>query len=770
MSKSVQSKLFPFVKLSKGSGDNHKRPTEKDWETKTYSISEAETWIRSGHGVGINVAGTNELGVIDIDESGDTADAVARYFADAGALVCITPSRGYHIFLTRKSFLHKDGKYTLKTPVGEVKVEWYRGSGARNIVLPIINTPRARLGGKVLYNEKKYVNRAVSLATMIEYLANASKFFVENVSLMDSVVTDERVLKKVFGKSVRRLERSDVLKVVKNAVEGERHNTLLRAALVYRMRGWDIEELREVGYDLFDGESSATDEVDRIIEWVNSIDVPVVESAADVAERATVDKKRFDFESIVKAVFGDDLAWCESGDDVYILTNGYAICNNTSLAAYICDRGVPMSAERAKMVIRYIKNKYDNIDVNIMKPYPVYYDGIGFVCGVNVKGKVSALLAGGGKFGLFDPRELGLYVEYDGRYRKLNMEDIENAKRLSEELLAMLGSFFVKSPHTDADVALLLASTVMSKSVVFILGESGSGKSTLSVFLQYLLNGRNANVGSNDKRDLSAAVSSNRLVGFEEVSWLPREFWNDIKVFTTLGGLTQRTLFTNKDTTFVDSECTFIFATTDISSVPGDVLRRAVQFKPSVYQRVVREDKLAQKLRKDLPRYVVGLMYLLKDYYTNETDYTIFDLLVKNDNVSYLPDWLERANKSDLAESYYYMYRRLGVSPENAKRAWQSAREGAALKGLGIWGDIIAKWEEDEEFRQRMANGAMAAHIADALEVDSKKIGNKLSSSALKIVPVLREMGFVLRVDEKKDSTYKRKKVYYLYRDEDSAA
>lgn len=770
MSKSVQSKLFPFVKLSKGSGDNHKRPMEKDWETKTYSISEAETWIRAGHGVGINVAGTNELGVIDIDESGETADAVARYFADAGALVCITPSRGYHIFLSRKSFLHKDGKYTLKTPVGEVKVEWYRGSGARNIVLPILNTPRARLGGKVLYNEKKYVNRAVSLATMIEYLANASKVFVENVSLMDSVVTDGRVLKKVFGKPVRRLERSDVLKVVKNAVEGERHNTLLRAALVYRMRGWDIEELREVGYDLFAVESSATDEVDRIIEWVNSIDVPVVESAADVAERATVDKKRFDFESIVKAVFGDDLAWYARGDDIYILTNGYAICNNTRLAAYISSHGFLISAERAKALIYYIKSKYKNIAVNIMRPYPVYFNGIGYVCGVYVNGKVYALLAGGGKFGLFDPRELGLYVEYDGKYRMVSMDDIENAKRLSEELLAMLGSFFVKSPHTDADVALLLASTAMSKSVVFLLGESGSGKSTLSLFLQYLLNGWDNNVGRYDKRDLSAAVSSNRLVGFEEVSGLPRELWDDIKVFTTLGGLTQRSLFTNKEVTKVHGDCGFIFATTDISSVPGDVLRRAVQFKPSVYKMVVSEETVSQVLEQDLPRYVVGLMYLLKDYYVNNIRYSAYNLFLGVYNVTYLPDWLEKANKPDLATAYYYMYKRLGVSPENAKRAWQSAREGVALKGLGIWGDIIAKWEEDEEFRQRMANGAMAAHIADALEVDSKKIGNKLSSSALKIVPVLKEMGFVLRVDEKKDSTYKRKKVYYLYRDEDSAA
>lgn len=766
-SRNMKAKL-PFVKLSAAANETHKRPIERAWEGRVYSVGEVEKWIKEGYGVGINIAGTRELAVIDIDETGETADAVASYFADASALVCVTASKGYHIFLSRKTFPHGDGKYLLKTPAGEVKVEWYRGSGARNIVLPIKGTPRERLGGRVLYCNKQKIDSAVDLQTMIQYLSFAAGVVVDNIEF-DSE-KEVSALRKIFGNSIKKLSREDVINVVRKAKNGERHNTLLRAGLVYRMRGWDLEELRQVGYEIFDGEVDAREEVDNIIEWVNKADVPVIEDVHDIVNRAVVGssgKKIISFAEIIDLVFGDDIAWYAEGDDVYVLTNGYAICGADKLASYLAAHDIPISAERVKRFLLFIKNKYEHRHANILKPYPLQYRNI-FACGVRVNNKIQALVAGGGKFGIVDPSELGLYIEWDARYRTLSNDDIENAGDLAKKLLEILSSFFVKSPHKMADIALLIAATVLSKSVVFLTGESGSGKTTLAQLMQYIINGYSATLSTDDKRDFSAVSASSRVLCFEEVNGLPKEFWNDIKIFTTLGTIVQRSLYTNKNTTVISSKNTFIFATTDISSTPGDVARRALLFTPSIRRiRGFREDEFAEALSIDAPRYIVAIMYLLKDFVSSTKDISIYDIIVNNNDAADLPAWLARANKADLTTGYYYMYRVLGVRDEEARACWEKARQGAALKGLGIWGDIIAKCEEDENVAKKMKEGAMTSHIADILEVDSRKIANKLSSSALKIVPVLEEMGWILKIEETKDSKYRSRKKYILYKDED---
>lgn len=754
---------LPLIKLAATSDpDGHKRPVERDWQSKRYIPDDAELWVEKGYGVGLNIAGTASLGVLDVDQSGSAADAVARWCGEMGALVCVTPAGGYHIYICRHIFPHGDGRYTLTTPVGSVAVEWYRGSAPRNMVLPVMGTPRAKLGGHVVWCNARPVGEAVTLATLLEWLSDASKVRLPSGASLDWGDSDaqEGTLRRLFGKSVGELTQDEVIARVRQAKQGERHNTLLRAGLVFRMRGWDLEKLRSVGYEIFAGDRNAKEEVDGIVRWVESAQV---RPWSEVAE-ANVKRRTASFADLVESAFPEGVEWCAEGDEVFVLSDGHAIRGGEGLAAYLAAKDIPIATERARRFLLYIKHNFPhNRAARILKAYPEEFP-FGFALGVRVDGRLLALVAGGGELILRDPRALGVFVEWGADYRTLDRSDLDNAQRLSGELLGMLGGFFVQSAHAAADVALLIAAAVMSKTVVFITGESGSGKTTLSQLLQYIINGRAATLSTEDKRDFSAVAAGNRVVGFEEVEGLPRNFWNDIKIFTTLGELAQRSLYTNKGITTISARNTFIFATTDIAGIPGDVLRRAVHFSPSIVRRPLPEDRFAAALREEAPRYVVGLMYLLRNWRQAYAGTGLFGMLTNDAAAPELPDWLAKANKADLTLAYHYMYRELRVSELEAKAAWEAAREGAALKALGVWGDIIAKAEDDPAFAERMRSGMVVADIAQALEVESRGLSSRLTANALKIAPVLLEMGWVLKIQDGQNKRRQRTKLYILYK------
>jgi len=759
--KNPESPKLPLVKLSATSDrDGHKRPVERGWQNKAYTTDEAHEWIDAGYGVGINIGATARLAVLDIDTAGSTADAIAQWCGEAGALVCATPSGGYHIFISRHTFPFSDGRYILETPVGRVKVEWYRGDGARNIVLPVERTPRVKLGGYVVWCNKHSFGDPLTLESMLEYLADASNVVLSGAELRFTE-GEEGKIKRVFGRSIGELTKDDIERTLRNAREGERHNTLLLAAIAYRMRGWDLEALRGIGYELFAGERTAVKEVEGVLDWARKLQVePYVETA-----ESAVKQRKATIADIVAAAFPEGVLWTAYGDETYILTGGYALRGVEGLEAYLASKDLPLSTERAKRVLYYIRAHYaQHDDAIILRSFPTYTRH-GFIVGVSISGRVLALVAGGGKLELKDPTHIGAYVEWGGRYRTI--EGIERAPEIADRLLATLRTFFVNVEGKDAWIALLIAASALSRSVIFITGASGSGKSTLSLLLQYIVNGRAATLSSDDKRDLTALIATNKLIAFEEAERLSGAFWSDVKIFTTLGEIAERTLYTNTGLTAIQGANSFIVAATDVERIPGDVLRRSVSITPKIERHALPEDKFIAALRADAPRLLVGLMYLAKDY-ADEAEVGLLDLL-EGRYAPDLPDWLMRANKADLAIAYHYMYQRLGVDEATAKEVWEAARQSAAARGLGIWGDILEAVEADSAFAELMRSGATAAQIAEKLRISMRKTQAELPKLINKVAPVLEEWGWSVAVAEGRSANRNKVRLYFLRRAEPKA-
>lgn len=806
-----------FVKLGIRN-ESHKNPIERDWQNKIPSIQEIRQHIIKGGGVGINIMYSPFAYVLDIDKSNSSSYNIAKYFGEKGALVCVTPNGGFHIFLPKdeKFDLHvetikKVGKDVIlvagENYEYETECEFYTCLSPRNIVLPISNTPRGRLGGVVWYVNGKELKRAVSFDEFLSIL-NGGEIVIgnkyERVIIKDEakwkllkaknrkvnikVSSDTRIRwNDVLGKSWLDVTEDEIIEIMRNLKEGERNSKMLVLQMIFKLRGFKgVDKLKKAyeeckqGVDNWEREFDAAWEgLDKITDKYEVIEVfdklqpngKPQRSDGIIDVNIVSDKSEEDKYSLISektyAIFGDDVKWCEFGGERYIVHDGF-LFSAKDIPSYAARRdiGVNVNKERAEQILNYVCANYERINNFFVVKGSLVYEK--YLCVAAELGGTKGILAcKDNELKFYRHGELeDHYTFYSGSYRKIDgcLEDFDaNFDYFVNEVYPYLAKY-EEEDVKRAIVAALLA-TIVGRVILFLLGQSGQGKSSLARLLQIIADGEDSDLSFKDPKNLLLAASSLKIIVKDELEKMPNADIDDVHRIVDKGKVMTRRLYTNNDWVIIRSNSSFVVPTVDISSIRGDTLRRsaAIEIKRSTGINL-NAGNIYTNWSRMSEKMMVAIMYLSRDYDLSE-DSRLYKMA---------PYYIKSSGNVNFALTYYYFAKKLRVPEHIIKLTWYEIRFGKLKDKIGIWYKVCERYEETlglkGEFAEKMENGMLAKDIVLAVydldENESKD--NRLVRSAMtflsnsfnKVKSSLEEMGYIINRIETKDDR-KRKRIIY---------
>lgn len=749
----------------------HKRPIKAGWPDELPTLGEVIAHIRSGGGVGINLAQSKHVAAIDIDVRTLAADAIAHRLGQEGALVCRT-LRGWHIYIRRTAGLPSAGRYRVVVGEYTAECEWHPGGrgDVRQLVLPVSGTPRVALGGGVDWmNGEEWTGGGVDITTLLDALAS-----LPAVDVRFEPLTPQRqqghgqegqegqegsVIERLTGKQQATLD--EVLSAVRAAppAVGERHNFFVPLAAAvwvrYRLRG--VLALREVMHEVW-GDEADEDEIDSILESA------MLKFEAQ-SSSASANKKRV-HEQIFQSLIAAGARWLARDGDGYLVVDGWAV-EEARVWEWLTARGEHLSKIAAEAIVARAKQELQKLnkdEVVIVSEHAQLYNN-----------KVYVLLEGGR---VWEASREGLRV-YDtppaGVVRKWGVgagRRIEDAPAALEELIAAVGAF----TQRDGRAMLAVLAPILlglAHGVLVVEGDSGAGKSTLSKFLQSVANASVTLGVGRDVRDWVAAARAQLVLGVDEKG-LSDDFVDFVKSAVSGSSATVRKLYTTADNITFELRNSFVFSAVSFDSMPADLARRAIVLnlvrpahRVDITEQELTElfkrerDKFFTVLFQHLPR-VLALLHV-------EDTRTLKEALSGVRKATKAPAWAREDSKADWAQAAWAWGELLGCAA-GVERVWAELRSTAATKGLRVWGDVLRVYEESEIFKQKIEQGLRAIEIAQNIEEDAslhKSLSMKLSRQAPAVRTTLRTLGYELTIEERWDERRHKMKFYVLRRVDD---
>lgn len=782
-----------FVKLAKrDSLESHKIAIERGWDEKLYSAEEADGWVRRGCGVGLDVSRVEGLVVLDIDDVGQHVEEFLNYCAEQGFIVCRAPSGGGHVFLHDDVVQGYRGKGYFTMPSGaRVVMDVYgHGGNGRYVVLPIAGTPRARLGGVVMAAGGQRKEEAVSVETFLEYLYEVlnseelrqKRLVLENKARVESGRGIIKELLAKLNKSFYQVTAEDLEYAIKTAVVGERHNTILAALTVAKVRGMAVfDSLVELARAKFERPEEAEREVEGMLKWLNGVRAEAAPSPAEQAAKEAAaaveslqsgNKKRTTADDFKLLFAADNVTWTIHSGTEYILAGGKAYTKET-LRILAAAKGVSLSDERARLLFDYIKSVADyNKNAYVATAELGGWRGRSVVAG-RYQGRLGVLIANGGQFEFVQFSDLpeGLYIEHADVYRDLDA--IDKVVAAVNKFVNFQRGFYGVDEVGLAKLCLALAvASPLVRGVAILLGRSGVGKSRAAAVMSAMANGRIIANTSGEPRDILALAANASVAVIDEISALKEEAVNIINTLVTMGSVSHRELHTTRDLNHLTSNVSFFISTTDLQRVRADLLRRSVVIEMGVGKLVykdVPEADFYHVVNKHADDFLVAYMYLSRNLAISDEDNLaefMFDPTIEG-------TWGGdvATGKSDIYKVYKYFTHELGVSAEVAEEVWCESRLRAAAMGLGVWEKVLDKIEDDDEFAKKMEEGMEAKDIAEDLAGPPKEgqvsewakevrsLMGALTRSANKVAVLLQEQGWLLRVEQRAKKTSRRQTV-----------
>ncbi|MCX8179101.1 MAG: hypothetical protein N3D75_04725 [Candidatus Aenigmarchaeota archaeon] len=782
-----------YTNKSQSEKNQHKIPVEKDWQNNIYTAEDAEKWVLEGFGVGYNIAKSpHKVAVIDIDCKSDDADYIAKKLGEAGALVCET-SRGYHIFVKQMDGMPNDSKgVVIRVDDHYEECEFYSGSSARNIVLPIINTPRANyFGGMVLYADGKVVGEPVTIWTFEEYLESLKEIhgwclYNKNAKPGGPPTLRKETIEKwnsILGCDFRTCTKEKVCEVMANTPNGSRNDTMLSLSLIWVWRGfgdWEpfIQACRTAWYDepryVDKNVMEALKGAEKWIQKIKRYTSKPIFSAGSFEEEAQIEQSEQEesiIEKVMRVCFNNEAKYKQWMGQNYILHNGYAYTMKNVMIKAL-QNGIKLSEPNAKALFETLSD-YCEEDENaiIIRPGSIdYKKNLGFVVPVQIEGEKGAIISGNGEMKFVKVGDLpNVYFMKETGFRKISKEHFENPSECLNELVSSLQIFF--ESYSDNEIqnayisAVLASATPAARAVLFILGESGAGKSTLSVFIQKMINNTLA-IAENDgqQKDIYPVIVENRVVGFEETETLTAPTLALLKQATTFGSRSIRKFYGQTETVKFEFENNFVIASTAVDVENQDILRRSICIRLKIQKRPQKtESEVMEGIQNSLPHFIVGYMFLCKDFVSYSNKNERFSVVMKKDSSQDLPQFLKNSQKIDVAYAYWYFCKKFGVSEKTAATVWDQVRNVNLMKMLGVWGPILEKYEVDPQFRQKAEQGMFAKQLLEETygHSDTKK-STKLSKAVDEVKPIFLERGIEIIVEDKRNEKGHNLKFYRL--------
>jgi len=750
--------------------DGHKRPIERGWPSRTPTLAEVMRHVGGGGGVGVNLAKSKSVSAIDIDERTPSADAIAERLGRAGALVCRT-LRGWHIYIRRSDKLPPPGRYRLVVEGHEAVVEWHPGGGVdvRQLVLPVLGTPRVALGGGVYWvGGQAWTGVGMELQALLQAFAAlpdlTHQLRFEPLTQQAQPVRaggrkekegGEGVIDRVVGKKNASLE--DVLSAVRAAppAQGERHNYFVPlAAAVWRKWGYvGVRRLEGVMWEVWGGEADEREIFDII-------------QSAMLKFESNASSKKSSLDDVVEKLLSRQARWLMRDGEEFLVVEGWAVAAER-LWEWLVGQGEVVGKTTAEAVVARLREALPAVDddVVIVTESPRRRGDSVYV--LIEGGKVLEALPAG--LSLHDTPPAGVVRRWGAkagrRYRKGELS----------ELVEVVGRL------TQRDGAAMLAVlapivTGLAHGVLIVEGDSGAGKSTLNKFLQALANSATFTTMSmgRDVRDWVAVCRSRLVVGHDETQ-PSGEMLDFVRSCTTGGATSVRKLYTTADSVTYKLHNSFIFSAVAYEDVPGDVARRAVAL------RLVRpagrvdltEEEFAEMLEKESDELFFALFELLPNvlqHLRRDDGRRLVQALagVKADSLA--PAWAREDSKADWAQAAWAFGEVLGCAGA-VEELWKELRAAAADKGLRLWGDVVQLYEERDEFRERVRVGMLAVDIAKELTEDATKhrsLAIALSRQAPAVRPALRALGYELEIEEGTSKSRNKRKLFRLRKRDDA--
>ena len=752
-----------YVRLSSEvDPDGHKRPIEADWQKRPHDLSRAVAWASKGYGVGLNMAFAKGIAVVDIDADTVAARHAAEVAGKKGALVCRS-LKGWHIFYAHEGGSISQKGVTLRVEGVElVGVEWYAET-SRQIVLPVEGTPRAQLGGQVVYANGGAVKSPMALTELHKVLLALPPLQVTPVSPVTEPPTTlqqaKGAIEKAFGKPAHRLSKRDVLERLRRAKVGERNHITHLAAVMWGKWNADLEELRAEAAKLFgpnDPESrgglertiqsgASFGEAWRLSKGTSSpVKQPTPpqslppydrEIAERLLEALDTERKRLTEKDIFAAL--GQLR--EQGYPVFSLKNAIAIGSYVvrqgdlgAFLTHITDGEVVIPKEREERIFKVAQARFPFLDAPlIVRAWPVRYktgamvsldteDGRVVVHVDWVKGIFRAILPG------WEPLPRGAFVEWLPLIRRrAEREQVEAdlmelqasglQARCIQEVIETLGDFLgpgSAEARKAAVVGLIVAT--LRQGLLLLEGDSGSGKTMLANALGYLKQGFGYAMDNPDARSFSQVAGAMGHIIFDEVKNLKPEIENAIKQAVSGQQQVHRRLFTDEDFVGHDTTGSFVICGASMGRLQQDTIRRALWAQLVLTDRdIIPEDVMREHLKAWGQRWGVAATALLAAMY----DYR---------GGAEVPKQLRKDTKADLALGYWLLCKRLGIDAKIAYKVWSRMRGGAMEKGKGEWPTLLEILQNDP---QKAAQAAKGVSYDDLTQWLSEHRGVRLKKS-----------------------------------------
>ena len=758
----------PFVLLARDkSADGHKRPVAKDWPSQTPTLAQVKAHIAAGGGVGLNLAKSTSVSVLDIDERTPDADRIADQLGQAGALVCRT-LRGYHIYIKRPQTAPPPGRYRLVVGAHVVACEWHPGGpdDVRQVVLPVSGTPRVSLGGGVDWlNGEEWTGGGIELEALMQAFSKlpdlTGKFELKPLQTQPQGQAPaqaqgqraqaEGVIERLAGKGAT-LEA--VLEAVRRnpPAAGERHNYFVPLAAAVWTR-WGYRGVRRLEELMFEVWGSEADEREIF---------SIIQSAMLKYEsKSRSSEKRDPVEEIVDQLRGAGAQWLERDGQEYVVLDGWAV-GVERLWDWLVGKGHKLSKISAEAVAARLRETLQRADDDtvIVSASPRKRGKAVYV--LRESGEVIAATPEGLQF--YDTPPAGVVRLWGAKVGRTGdaIADLEEVARAFELLTQRDGKKML------AILAPLL--TGIAHGVVVIEGDSGAGKTTLSKFLQAIANSPShvtLQMGR-DARDWVAAARSRLVLGVDE-SGLRDDFVDFVK--STVSGSTTsvRKLYTTADNISFKLQNSFVFSAVSVDNMPADLARRAIVLnlvRPRG-RRDMTEEEFLELLSKEANSYFYLMFYLLSDVLAllgYDDNRTLLQALEGERAHTEAPAWAREDTKADWAQAAWAFGQVLGVDVSDL---WKELRDAAAERGLRLWGEVLAKAEEDADFAARLRQGLTAKEIAAELEIpaeEQRSFESRLGRQAPAVRTALSTKGWTLEISYAYNSSRSKRRAYKLYK------
>jgi energy-coupling factor transporter ATP-binding protein EcfA2 len=768
-----------FVKLSKFESD-YKKPVERDWPNVNVTFEEANSWVSDGWGVGINIQKAG-IKVIDIDH--ELTDIEVEILRQTGGLVMKTP-RGWQVFAGELGFNEDFKNVDIKVQYihelsGEVgwyelrNVEIYTGASTRQVVLPVFGTIRHKLGGRVVYFDGKKYEGGHTLLDIYNIISEArdKEIYIRLKNLPESsdFVYNSRGFKSLFS-NWRDVSPEEVLEFAKKLKKGERHNKMLTLMMLWVARGFEdderyrgklIEVLRDVTFADEKHLRSTQNEIDAA--WEGALE------KGEELKRNVIKTKKGRPGKALKIIdeYFADASYIKEFDDLYILHDKWAIPAD-KMGDYLSKLGVAVSDNVAKQVVAYIYgNNFENKNARIAVDY-VQRAGDELYIAANYNGKSGIFIYNEESGFIFKENAENFYIRYGVALREFKEEDFKGAIEYFDKVLKVV--LDVNSSAYSAIIAPFIVGNC--RGGIIIQGASGSGKSSFSKLIQKVSQGVSGWISVKDDREIMANMANSRMIGIDENETLQKDIQEKLKSAISYGEMQVRKLFTNKELDKIKASASVILSAVEVRDLQPDMLRRSVVFTMKPKNNKISEDSFDRAVTNAMNKLLIGAIEIAGIIKDNEID--LLQLLSEGDKeVQELPAWLRDTSKIDIAKSYWHACLRLGISEEEAKRVWREVRGGVHGLALDAWEDVLKEIDTNTEFAEKMRNGAKLSDISNVIIKDDitispemlkderNKFANKLKNTALKVAPLLSELGFNLNFDTIRERG-KRVRIYYL--------